>query len=121
MDTVAAIAARRHSNMRVVTLAVEQVRFFQPIRVGHVITLLASVNRAFQTSMEIGIKVIAEDTYQGEKFHAASAYFTFVGLDENGRPSLVPEALPKSEVETRRWQQAERRRKRKMLINKEEH
>lgn len=115
MDMVAAIAARRHSNLSVVTVAVDQVRFLQTIRVGHVMTFLASVNRAFQTSMEVGIKVIAEDTHQGKKFHAASAYFTFVGLDEKGKPCLVPDARPQSEDEIRRRQQAEERKKRKNI------
>jgi len=111
MDTAAAIAARRHSNHRVVTVAVDQVRFVKPIYVGHVITLLVSLNRAFKTSMEIGIKVMAEDTYQGSRFHAASAYFTLVGMDQNGALCSVPEIKPVKEDEIRRWREAEKRRK----------
>lgn len=110
MDTAAAIAARRHSNLRVVTIAVDKVRFLVPIRVGHVITLLASVNRTFMTSMEVGVKVIAEDTYQGKRFHAASAYFIFVGTNENSKPSSIPEIQPQQDDEKRRWHEAGQRR-----------
>jgi acyl-CoA hydrolase len=113
MDTAAAIAARRHSCLRVVTVGVDGVRFLQPIRVGQVITLLASVNHGFCTSMEVGLKVIAEDTYEQKRFHAASAYFTLVGMDENSKIQTVPEIQATTEDEKRRSCDAAQRRERR--------
>lgn len=113
MDMTAAICARRHSNLRVVTVAVEGMRFYQPLQVGLVIKFLASVNRAFSSSMEVGIKVMGEDTYLGQEFHAASAYFVIVGLDEKGKPAKAPELVPETEAEKRRWQEAEERRQKR--------
>ncbi len=109
----AAICARRHSNLRVVTVAVEGMRFYQPLQVGLVVKFLASLNRAFGSSMEVGIKVIGEDTYQGKEFHAASAYFTIVGLDESGKPAMVPDLIAETEEEKRRWREAEERRQKR--------
>lgn len=111
MDMTAAICARRHSNLRVATVAVENLQFLRPLQVGLVIKILASVNRAFGSSMEVGIKVIGEDTYRDEAFHAASAYFTIVGLDEAGKPAKVPELIAETDLERRRWDEAGLRRK----------
>ena len=106
MDNAAAIAARRHSNMLVVTVAVDQVRFLRPIYIGNVINILASVNRAFNTSMEIGVKVISEDTGNNTKIHVASAYFTVIAMNENGQKCKVAQIKPDTSEEERRWNEA---------------
>jgi acyl-CoA hydrolase len=111
MDMAASIAARRHSGCRVITVHVSQVSFVHPIRIGQVILAKAMVNRAFNTSMEVGVKVFAEDTYKGTTVHACSGYFTFVAVDENGVKSRIPEVELHDETEKRRWEQAAMRRK----------
>lgn len=110
MDMVASIAARRHSGCRVVTVHVDKVRFINPIRIGQVIVAKAMVNRAFTTSMEVGVKVYAEDTYTTNTIHACSGYFVFVAVDEHGDRVRVPDVTLVSEEEKKRWQQAAQRR-----------
>lgn len=112
MDMVAAICARRHSQRRVATLAVVDAKFLRPLHVGDVINIYAKVNRTFNTSMEVGLKVVGEDTYRREQFHAASAYFIIVTLDDENKPVKMPEFVPRTDVEKRRWQEAGERRKR---------
>jgi len=110
MDMVAAICARRFSQLRVATLSVEEVKFLQPLKVGHVLNFFARINRTFRTSLEVGIEVWGEDTYKKQVFHAASAYFIIVTLDEQGNPTRTPEFIPRTEEEKMRWEQAEKRR-----------
>ncbi|MDZ7295708.1 MAG: acyl-CoA thioesterase [candidate division KSB1 bacterium] len=111
MDMVATIAARRHTGTRVATVAVHQVRFLKPITVGQVMVVKASVNRVFGSSMEVGVKVWAEDTYAGTVYHACSGYFVFVALGEDGRPQRVGDVALETEDDRRRWQEAGDRRK----------
>ncbi len=111
MDMVATIAARRHTGTRVATVAVKQVRFLKPITVGQVMVVKANVNRVFGSSMEVGVKVWAEDTYTGESYHACSGYFVFVALGEDGRPQRVPDVKLQSEEDRRRWREAGERRR----------
>ena len=111
MDIAGAVAARRHSRRPVVTVEVDSLTFHHPIKVGDIIVLKASVNRAFQTSLEVGVKVFSEDTVSGEVKHTASAYLTFIALDEKGRPARVPPLLPETADEKRRFEAAEERRK----------
>ena len=111
MDLTASIAARRQCGNKVVTIGVDGVRFYKPIKVGHVIISKATVNRAFRTSFEVGVKVMAEDTFTGDQFHACSGYFTFVAFGSNQEPSPVQDIPPVSEIEKRRWVDAENRRK----------
>ena len=111
MDLTASIAARRQCGNKVVTIGVDGVRFYRSIKVGHVIISKAAVNRAFRTSFEVGVKVMAEDTYTGEEFHACSGYITFVAMGKNNKPSPVKDIPPVSEIEKRRWIDAENRRK----------
>ena len=110
MDETAAICARRHSNVRVSTVAVDQVEFYRTLKVGHVVRLVARLTRSFRTSMEMKIDVFGQDTYAGEEFLAASAYFVIVGLDENGQPTAVPELKPQTETERALWEEAGVRR-----------
>jgi len=86
MDIAAALVAMRHAGKVCVTAAVDSISFLEPIRVGHIVHILASVNRAFRTSLEVGVKVFREDPINGTRTHAASAYLTFVAIDQYGKP-----------------------------------
>jgi len=110
MDIAAAIAAQRHSNRICVTASVDELNFHQPIKLGEVVILRASVNRAFRTSMEIGVQVLTENQLTGERKTANTAYLTFVALDREGKPTTVPPVLPETPDEQRRYEEALRRR-----------
>jgi acyl-CoA hydrolase len=110
-DDTAAIAASRHARRRVVTAAVDGMRFLSPVRLHDVVTLKATVNAAWRTSMEVGVHVEAEDVIAGETRHTLTAYLTFVALDEEGRPVEVPPLVPETSEERERWRDANLRRK----------
>lgn len=110
IDIAAAIAAQRHSNKVVVTASIDRLSFIAPIKKGWIVNLKASVNFASKTSMEVGVRVEAENAITSELFHTASAYLTFVAVDENGRPSAVPTLIPETETEKRRFSAAQKRR-----------
>ena len=114
IDITAAIAAQRHSRSQVVTASIDEVDFHHPIKVGQLIKLKAAVNFAGRTSMEVGVKVFSEDTMTGEQQHTSSAYLTFVALNEDGHPSLVPGLKPESENQIRRYKEARARRDRRL-------
>ena len=114
VDIAAAITAHRHCRSMAVTASVDHIDFRNPIRVGEVITLKASLNRAFHTSMEIGVKVFSEDVLTGEKKHTTSAYVTFVALDQDHRPKSVPPVICESEEDRRRYREALVRRKQRL-------
>jgi acyl-CoA hydrolase len=109
-DDVAVIAATRLAGGRVVTAAVDQMTFRSPVRVGDVVTLLATVNAAWRTSMEVGVRVEAEDVRTGERTHTCSAYLTMVALDDDERPRAVPPLAPATSVDERRHEAAQLRR-----------
>ena len=111
VDIAAAITAHRHCRSMAVTASVDHIDFRNPIRVGEVISLKASLNRAFHTSMEIGVKVFSEDILTGERKHTTSAYVTFVALDENRQPKLVPPVICQTHEDRRRFREALVRRK----------
>ncbi|MBI5645803.1 MAG: acyl-CoA thioesterase [Ignavibacteriae bacterium] len=106
MDIAAAIAAARHAGLVCVTASVDQIDFLHPVRLGEVVVLRASVNRVFRTSMEVGVKVFAENIRSGEVRHTNSAYMTFVGLNAEGTPTQSPQVIPETEAESRRFDQA---------------
>ena len=110
IDLTGAMAAYRHSRTHVVTAAMDHIDFIRPVHLGDLLTLKSSVNRAFSTSMEVGVKVWAENTRTGEVSHVASAYLVFVAIDDQGRRQRVPEALPETADELRRFEGALRRR-----------
>lgn len=110
IDIAAAIAAQRHSNKAVVTASIDQISFIAPIKKGWVVNLRASVNFASRTSMEVGVRVEAENPITSELFHTASAYLTFVAVDSVGKPSPIVPLRPESEAEKRRYAAAQRRR-----------
>ncbi len=110
VDIAGAIAANRHSREFVVTASFDHMDFLQPVMIGQLVTLHASVNRAFRTSMEVGVKVFAEDLRTAVTTHVASAYLTFVALDENRRPLTVPPVIPETGDDNRRYEEAGERR-----------
>ncbi len=118
IDISAAIAAQRHSGRDVVTASMDRLDFVAPIRKGWVVNLKASVNFTARSSMEIGIRVEAENPKTGEFFHTASAYMTFVALGSDGKPTEVPKLLLESEEDKRRFAAAQKRRE-LMLANRD--
>jgi acyl-CoA hydrolase len=109
-DEVAALAAIKHSRQRVVTAAMDRMSFLYPIRVGDLVTVSASVNAAWRTSMEVGVRVDAEDPRAGTARHTNTAYLTMVALDERGNPAPVPRLIAATPDEQRRLREAELRR-----------
>lgn len=110
MDIAAAIAAHRHSRSHVVTASVDYVDFRNPIRVGELIVLKSSVNRVFNTSMEVGVKIFSENFLTGERKHTTSAYVTFVAIDENRQPRAIPPLILVTDEDRRRFAEAAGRR-----------
>ncbi len=110
IDIAAAIAAQRARGRVCVTASVDELNFHLPIRLGDVVTLRASVNRVFTTSMEVGVLVTAQTLDGTPVRRANNAYLTFVALDERGRPAAVPQVIPESDDEQRRFANALRRR-----------
>ena len=110
MDIISGVAAVRHCRHPVVTVAVDDLHFAEPIRLGDVVILKACVNYTGRTSMEVGVRVEREDLRTRQREHCLSGYFTFVAVDKNSRPIPVPGVLPETENEKRRYQNAEIRR-----------
>ena len=118
VDIAGATAAMRHARRPVVTASVDYMSFLHPIRIGQLVILRSSVNRVFRTSMEVGVKVFVEDLLTGEQRHTCSAYLTFVAIDESGRPTPIPPVIPETEDEKRRYEEAGRRRERRLQMRK---
>ena len=116
MDRAASISASRHSRHIVVTASVNHVAFSKPIPLGSVVTVEAKVSRAFKTSMEVYIDVWIEDRQSGEKTKANEGIYTFVAVDETGRPVEVPEIIPVTELEKQRFDAALRRKQLSLLL-----
>ncbi len=110
LDQVAYACASRYSGSYVVTLSVDQVLFKEPIHIGELVTFLASINYTGKTSMEVGIKVIAENVQMKSVRHTNTCYFTMVAVDEHGKPKAVPPFEPKTPTEKRRYEMAKVRR-----------
>ena len=111
VDIAAALAAMRHARCSVVTASVDHMNFLYPVHIGELVLLRASVNRVFTTSMEVGVKVLVENLRTGATRHTSSAYLTFVAIDEEGKKIAVPQVVPESEEEIRRFHKAGERRK----------
>jgi acyl-CoA hydrolase len=116
IDIAGALAANRHSNSHVVTASVDYLDFRFPIKVGEWIVLKSSVNRVFHTSMEVGVKVFAENILTGERRHTSTAYVTFVALDINQQPRSVPPLILTTEHERRRYREAGERRRMRLAM-----
>ncbi|HEX6584240.1 MAG TPA: acyl-CoA thioesterase [Thermoleophilaceae bacterium] len=109
-DEVAGIAAVRHSRSRVVTAAMDRMNFRHPVYVGQLVTVKATVNAAWRSSMEVGVRVESENVRSGEVLHTSTAYLTMVALDDEGNPSEVPPVAPETPDEIRRAREAQLRR-----------
>jgi acyl-CoA hydrolase len=110
IDMAGAMAAHRHSRNYVVTASVDHIDFLVPVRVGDLVILRSSVNRVFNTSMEVGVKVFVENYIADTAQHVSSAYVTFVAIDDLGNHLRVPPVIPESEEQQRRYEDAGRRR-----------
>jgi acyl-CoA hydrolase len=110
MDIACSIAASRHCRRPVVTASIDEVHFLAPIKLGYVVELHASVNYTARSSMEVGVRVEAENPRTGERSHTASAYLTFVALDQHGRPAPVPPVVAETDDQRRRQRAAHQRR-----------
>lgn len=116
VDLAGAIAAARHARTPVVTASIDYMNFLHPVHIGQLLLLRSSVNRAFRTSMEVGVKVWVEDLRTGETRHTSSAYLTFVAIDADGRRVPVPQVIPETEEEKRRYEDAAQRREYRLAL-----
>jgi acyl-CoA hydrolase len=114
MDRTAAIAAFRHCRLNVVTASIDRVDFREPILVGDLVVMKASVNFVGRTSMEVGVRVEAEELLTGRRRHTNSCYLTFVAVDRTGKPIEIPDVIPETNDEQRRYQAAQQRRQRRL-------
>ena len=110
IDLVAAMASSRHARAITVTASMDHLDFVAPVKVGDLLILKASVNRAFRTSMEVGVKAMVEDVRAQRLRHVSSAYLTFVAVDTTGQRIEVPQVLPETDHQRRRFEDAGRRR-----------
>jgi len=117
IDLTGAMAAFRHARSHVVTAAMDHIDFIQPVHVGDLLILKSSVNRAFNTSLEVGVKVWVEHPQTGVLLHVASAYLVFVAIDDRGRRQKIPALLPETPNEIRRFADALRRREHREAEN----
>jgi len=120
IDIAGALAATRHSYSRVVTASVDYMDFRFPIDVGQWIVLKSSVNCVFRTSMEVGVKVFAENVLTGERKHTSSAYLTFVAIDCDGNPKPVPPLILETAEDRRRHDEAGQRRRTRLALRYKE-
>ena len=118
IDIAAAISAQRHSAKPVVTASIDRLDFIAPIRKGWVVNLKAQVNFCSKSSMEVGVRVDAENPMTGETFHTSSAYLTFVALGSNGKPTAVPQLNLITDEDKRRFQEGAKRRELRLLHTK---
>ncbi len=116
MDIAAAIAAQKHCNAPVVTASVDNISFEKSIKLGNVVHIEAMITRSFNTSMEIHLNVWGEDLTQQYKYKSNSAYYTFVALDPNSRPRIVPDLVPETVEETKLFDSALRRRQLRLIL-----
>jgi len=118
VDIAGAIAAARHSGRFCVTASIDQMDFLEPVYISNLVILRASVNRVFRTSMEVGVKVFAEDLRAAATRHVASAYLTFVAIDEKRNAVPAPPVIPETDEEKRRYEEAGERREQRLARRK---
>ncbi|MBX3021285.1 MAG: acyl-CoA thioesterase [Bdellovibrionales bacterium] len=120
VDICAAIAAQRHSSLPVVTASIDALHFVAPVYKGWIVNLKASVNYVSRTSMEVGVRVDAENPIGKQTFHTASAYLTFVALGKDGKPTPIPPVKAETPEQIRRYKAAERRRQFRLELRERE-
>jgi uncharacterized protein (TIGR00369 family) len=118
VDEAGALACMRHSQHRVVTVAIDQMVFNHPIRIGDLVILDAEITYTGRTSMEAEVQVVAENPITGKRTHTNTAYLVYVALDENGKPTVVPPILVKKPAQKRRMEQAKERQSRRLVQKK---
>jgi acyl-CoA hydrolase len=118
-DEAAALAAIKHSRRRVVTVGMDRMNFLVPIYVGELLTFSSTVNAAWRTSMEVGVRVDAENPHTGEVRHTNTAYITMVAIDQEGMPAPVPPVVAETPTEQRRMREAELRRANRLAERKQ--
>lgn len=114
VDRAAAVAATRHARRQCVTVSVDRVDFLEPIYLGELVTAQASVNYVGRTSMEVGVRIEAENLVTGRRRHTNSCYVTYVAIDEHGKPTPVPPVVAETDDERRRFAAAQERRRRRL-------
>lgn len=114
IDICAALSAAKHNRRVCVTASVDRIDFHHPIKLGDAVTLNASINRVFKTSMEVGVKVYAQNFREGNKIHTNTAYLTFVSVDRNGKPVNAIDGIPETDDEKRRYYEALQRRENRL-------
>jgi acyl-CoA hydrolase len=110
VDTAAGLAATKHCGGLVVTVSMDQMSFLARVRIGNTVTAQASVNDVGETSIEVGVRVEAENVMTGERWHASSAYLVFVAIDDEGKPRRVPPVIAETPTQQRRQREAKMRR-----------
>jgi acyl-CoA hydrolase len=116
VDVAAGVTALRHARSVVVTASIDRMDFYHPVYVGNLLSLKASVNYAGTTSMEVGVRIEAEDLKTGRITHTGSSYLTYVAIDENGRPVEIPDVVPETPEEKIRWREGKQRRAERLKI-----
>ncbi len=111
IDEVGSIVAFKHARANVVTASIDRMDFYSPVYIGDLLRLIASINYVHRTSMEVGVRVEAENPVTGEVRHTGTCFLTYVALDKDAKPTSVPRLIPQTEEEKRRWAEAERRRR----------
>jgi uncharacterized protein (TIGR00369 family) len=114
VDEAGALAAMRHAQCRVVTVAIDQMQFHEPIRIGDLVIMEAEVTYVGRTSMETRVQVVAENPVTGERVHTNTAYLVYVALNENGRPKPIPQLIAETEPETERMAAGRERQARRL-------
>jgi uncharacterized protein (TIGR00369 family) len=118
IDNAGGVVAARHAQQLVVTASIDRLDFHNPVFIGDVVTLKTSINYVGRTSMEVGVRVESETILTGEKRHTASAYLTYVALDKNGKPLVLPPLISETKVEKRRNREAKARRESRLAQRK---
>jgi uncharacterized protein (TIGR00369 family) len=114
VDTAAAVAALRHARTNIVSASIDRMDFYRPVYVGDLLILKACVNYVGRTSIEVGVRIESENLKTGKITHTGSSYVTYVALDEKGKPSPVPQAIPRTPEEKRRWREGKERREQRL-------
>jgi len=114
VDTAAAVAALRHARTNIVSASIDRMDFYRPVYVGDLLILKACVNYSGRTSMEVGVRIEAENLKTGKVTHTGSSYVTYVAIDEKGKPTPVPRAIPETAEEKRRWREGKERREQRL-------